>query len=220
MRELWGRAAWRTTAHGHPRGAPGCAGQLSHTLGDRRAAAPAPQAGTQKAGAAQGGPGRGEAVTCITTAESLPHRGRQEGLARRLTKGRALQDATLVSGVWGPSHSRGPAPTAPASGKGPDLVRAPCSVTHAQGGSSGQGPKTTGHQPSTSTPEARSAGDPATVGGKSAGACGASPACLRGSPSPFLQTLTHPLRPQTSLPCAVDLTGNSLRDQLGATQEP
>lgn len=161
-----GTAAWRTTAHGHPRGAPGCAGQLSHTLGDRGAAAPAPQAGTQKAGAAQGGPGRGEAVTCITTAESLPRRGRQEVLAPRLIKGRALQDATLVSGVWGPSCSRGPQrwpqPPQPRA-RVPTQSEPRCSVTHAQSGSSGQGLRTTGYQPSMSSPEAHSAGDPATV---------------------------------------------------------
>ena len=56
-----GTGRWGTTAHRHPRGAPGCAGQLRHRLGDRRAVAPAHQAGTQKAGAAPGGPGRGEA---------------------------------------------------------------------------------------------------------------------------------------------------------------
>lgn len=39
----------------------------------------------------------------------------------------------------------------------------PCSVTHAQSGSSGQGLRTTGYQPSTSTPAAHGAGDPATV---------------------------------------------------------
>ena len=76
---------------------------------------------------------------CVTTPESRPRGGRQEVLAPRLIKGRALQDATLVSGVWGPSRSRGPAPTAPASGKGPDLVRAPLLSHTLRAGALGRG---------------------------------------------------------------------------------
>ena len=128
-----GTGRWGTTAHRHPRGAPGCAGQLRHRLGDRRAVAPAHQAGTQKAGAAPGGPGRGEAVVCITTAESLPLRADRRVLAPRFIKGRALQDATLASGVWGrsPAEGRREAPDRPGLVQGSRPSQSPpCSATH------------------------------------------------------------------------------------------
>lgn len=133
MREVWARAAWGMTAHRHRRGAPGRAGQLSHTRGDRRAVAPAHRAGTQHAGAAQGGPGCGEAVARITTAESLPHRADRRVLAPRFIKGRALQDATLASGVWGrsPAEGRREAPDRPGLVQGSRPSQSPpCSVTH------------------------------------------------------------------------------------------
>lgn len=108
-----------------------------------------------------------EAVACITTAESLPLRADRRVLAPRFIKGRALQDATLASGVWGrsPAEGRREAPDRPGLVQGSRPSQSPpCSATHthARSGSSGQGLRTTGYQPSTSTPEAHGAGDPAT----------------------------------------------------------
>lgn len=102
------------------------------------------------------------------------------------------------------------APTAPASGKGPDPVRAPV-LCHTRSErelwAGAEDHRLPALHVITRGPQCRR---PRHCGLESAGASGASPACLRGSPPPFCQTLTHPLRPQTSLPCAVDLTGNSL----------
>ena len=105
--------------------------------------APAHRAGTQHAGVAQGGPGRGEAVARITTAESLPRRADRRVLAPRFIKGRALQDATLASGVWGrsPAEGRREAPDRPGLVQGSRPSQSPpCSVTHTLGaGALGRG---------------------------------------------------------------------------------